>query len=144
MIIEPLVQAAAGMLMQPKGYIKGVRELTEKYNVLLIIDEVATGFGRTGKLFACENEGICPDMMCLSKGITAGYMALGATMVTDEIYNTFLGEAAEYKTFYHGHSYTGNPLACAAGVAGLELLKKTMLLKICRPKWRLLQNIYRR
>ena len=72
------------------------------------------------------------------------YMALGATMVTDEIYNTFLGEAAEYKTFYHGHSYTGNPLACAAGVAGLELLKKTMLLKICRPKWRLLQNIYRR
>ena len=75
-----LVQAAAGMLMQPKGYIKGVRELTKKYNVLLIIDEVATGFGRTGKLFACENEGICPDMMCLSKGITAGYMALGATM----------------------------------------------------------------
>lgn len=89
MIIEPLVQAAAGMLMQPKGYIKGVRELTRKYDVLLIVDEVATGFGRTGKLFACENEGVCPDMMCLSKGITAGYMALGATMTTDEIYNAF-------------------------------------------------------
>ena len=134
MIIEPLVQAAAGMLMQPKGYIKGVRELTKKYNVLLIIDEVATGFGRTGKLFACENEGICPDMMCLSKGITAGYMALGATMVTDEIYNTFLGEAAEYKTFYHGHSYTGNPLACAAGVAGLELFEKDDVIENLPPK----------
>ena len=134
MIIEPLVQAAAGMLMQPKGYIKGVRELTEKDNVLLIIDEVATGFGRTGKLFACENEGICPDMMCLSKGITAGYMALGATMVTDEIYNTFLGEAAEYKTFYHGHSYTGNPLACAAGVAGLELFEKDDVIENLPPK----------
>lgn len=134
MMIEPLVQAAAGMLMQPKGYIKGVRELTEKYNVLLIIDEVATGFGRTGKLFACENEGICPDMMCLSKGITAGYMALGATMVTDEIYNTFLGEAAEYKTFYHGHSYTGNPLACAAGVAGLELFEKDDVIENLPPK----------
>ena len=120
--------------MQPKGYIKGVRELTEKYNVLLIIDEVATGFGRTGKLFACENEGICPDMMCLSKGITAGYMALGATMVTDEIYNTFLGEAAEYKTFYHGHSYTGNPLACAAGVAGLELFEKDDVIENLPPK----------
>ena len=120
--------------MQPKGYIKGVRELTEKYNVLLIIDEVATGFGRTGKLFACENEGICPDMMCLSKGITAGYMALGATMLTDEIYNTFLGEAAEYKTFYHGHSYTGNPLACAAGVAGLELFEKDDVIENLPPK----------
>ena len=117
MIIEPLVQAAAGMLMQPKGYIKGVRELTKKYNVLLIIDEVATGFGRTGKLFACENEGICPDMMCLSKGITAGYMAL-----------------AEYKTFYHGHSYTGNPLACAAGVAGLELFEKDDVIENLPPK----------
>lgn len=134
MIIEPLVQAAAGMLMQPKGYIKGVRELTRKYDVLLIVDEVATGFGRTGKLFACENEGVCPDMMCLSKGITAGYMALGATMTTDEIYNAFLGEASDYKTFYHGHSYTGNPLSCAAGVAGLEIFEKESVIENLPPK----------
>lgn len=134
MIIEPLVQAAAGMLMQPKGYIKGVRELTKKYDVLLIVDEVATGFGRTGKLFACENEAVCPDMMCMSKGITAGYLALGATMTTDEIYDAFLGEAADYKTFYHGHSYTGNPLACAAGIAGLEIFAKEKVIENLPPK----------
>lgn len=134
MIIEPLVQAAAGMLMQPKGYIKGVRELTKKYDVLLIVDEVATGFGRTGKLFACENEDVCPDMMCMSKGITAGYMALGATLTTDEIYNAFLGEAAECKTFYHGHSYTGNPLACAAGIASLEIFAKEKVIENLPPK----------
>ena len=80
MIIEPLMQAAAGMLMQPKGYIKGVRELTKKYGVLLIVDEVATGFGRTGKMFACEHEGVLPDLMCMSKGITGGYLPLGATI----------------------------------------------------------------
>ena len=90
--------------MQPKGYIKGVRELTKKYDVLLIVDEVATGFGRTGKMWACDNEGVCPDLMTLSKGITGGYLALGATMVTDEIYNAFLGEPTDYKTFYHGTS----------------------------------------
>lgn len=134
MIIEPLVQAAAGMLMQPKGYIKGVRELTKKYDVLLIVDEVATGFGRTGKLFACENEDVCPDMMCMSKGITAGYLALGATMTTDEIYDAFLGEATDYKTFYHGHSYTGNPLACAAGIAGLEIFAKEKVIENLPPK----------
>lgn len=134
MIIEPLVQAAAGMLMQPKGYIKGVRELTKKYDVLLIVDEVATGFGRTGKLFACENEDVCPDMMCMSKGITAGYLALGATMTTDEIYDAFLGEATDYKTFYHGHSYTGNPLACAVGIAGLEIFAKEKVIENLPPK----------
>lgn len=134
MIIEPLVQAAAGMLMQPKGYIKGVRELTKKYGVLLIVDEVATGFGRTGKMFACEHEGVLPDLMCMSKGITGGYLPLGATMVTDEIYNAFLGEPEEYKTFYHGHSYTGNPLACAAGLAGLEIFAKDKVIAGLPPK----------
>lgn len=124
MIIEPMVQCAAGMLMQPKGYVKGVRDLTKKYNVLLIVDEVAVGFGRMGKMWACDVEGIKPDMMAMSKGITGGYMALGATMTTDEIYNEFLGEATDYKTFYHGHSYTGNNLACAVGIASLELYKK--------------------
>ena len=129
MIIEPLVQAAAGMLMQPKGYIKGVRELTKKYDVLLIVDEVATGFGRTGKMWACDNEGVCPDIMTLSKGITGGYLALGATMTTDEIYNAFLGEPTDYKTFYHGHSYTGNNLACAAGLASLEIFNKDSVIE---------------
>ena len=129
MIIEPLVQAAAGMLMQPKGYIKGVRELTKKYDVLLIVDEVATGFGRTGKMWACDNEEVCPDLMTLSKGITGGYLALGATMTTDEIYNAFLGEPTDYKTFYHGHSYTGNNLACAAGLASLEIFQKDSVIE---------------
>lgn len=140
MIIEPLVQAAAGMLMQPKGYIKGVRELTKKYGVLLIVDEVATGFGRTGKMFACEHEGVLPDLMCMSKGITGGYLPLGATMVTDEIYNAFLGEPEEYKTFYHGHSYTGNPLACAAGLAGLEIFAKDKVIAGLPPKMAVIEK----
>lgn len=134
MIIEPLVQAAAGMLMQPKGYIKGVRELTKKYDVLLIVDEVATGFGRTGKMWACDNEDISPDLMTLSKGITGGYLPLGATLATDEIYNAFLGEPTEYKTFYHGHSYTGNPLACAAGIASLDIFQKEDVIANLPPK----------
>ena len=138
MIIEPLVQAAAGMLMQPKGYIKGVRRLTKKYNVLLIVDEVATGFGRTGKMWACDHEGVCPDLMTLSKGITGGYLPLGATMVTNEIYNAFLGEPTEYKTFYHGHSYTGNPLCCAAGIAGLKIFKKDKVISGLTPKMKVI------
>lgn len=144
MIIEPLVQAAAGMLMQPEGYIKGVRALTKKYDVLLIVDEVATGFGRTGKMFACDNEGVLPDMMCLSKGITGGYLPLGATMVTDEIYNAFLGGPEEYKTFYHGHSYTGNPLACAAGLAGLEIFTKDKVIEGLSPKMDVIKKYMKR
>ena len=124
LIIEPLVQAAAGMLMSPPGYLAKVRELTKRYDVLFIADEVATGFGRTGKMFACEHEGVSPDLLALSKGITGGYMPLAATLATDEIYNAFLGIYAEKKTFYHGHSYTGNPLACAAGLASLNIFKQ--------------------
>jgi adenosylmethionine-8-amino-7-oxononanoate aminotransferase len=123
LIIEPMVQAAAGMLMAPAGYLKRVRELTKKYNVLLIADEVATGFGRTGRMFACDNECVSPDLMCISKGITGGYMPLAATLTTDEIYDTFLGDMEEKKTFYHGHSYTANQLACAAGIASLKIFK---------------------
>lgn len=123
MILEPLVQAAAGMLMSPPGYLAKVRELTRKYDVLLIVDEVATGFGRTGKMFACEHEGICPDMMALSKGITGGYLPLAVTMTTDEIYQAFLGEMAEKRTFYHGHSYTSNQLACAAALANVKIFR---------------------
>ncbi|WP_371380987.1 adenosylmethionine--8-amino-7-oxononanoate transaminase [Sporomusa aerivorans] len=134
LIIEPLVQAAAGMLMSPPGYLAKVRELTQKYNVLLIADEVATGFGRTGKMFACEQEAVAPDMMTLSKGITGGYMPLAATLTTDEIYNAFLGGYAEKKTFYHGHSYTGNPLACAAALANLRIFRDEKVIEGLGPK----------
>jgi adenosylmethionine-8-amino-7-oxononanoate aminotransferase len=120
-ILEPLVQAAGGMIIWPEGYLRGVRELCTRYDVLLIADEVATGFGRTGKMFACEHEQIVPDIICLSKGITNGYMPLAVTLATDTVYNAFLGEFSELKTFFHGHSYTGNPLACSAALASLGI-----------------------
>lgn len=121
LIAEPLVQGAAGMIMAPLGYLKRVRELCTKYNVLLITDEVATGFGKTGTMFACEQEGVKPDILCMSKGITGGYLPLAATVTTDEIYNAFLGDYSEQKTFFHGHSYTGNQLACSVALANLDL-----------------------
>jgi adenosylmethionine-8-amino-7-oxononanoate aminotransferase len=120
-IIEPLVQGAAGMLMQPDGYVRAVRELCDAHGVLLICDEVATGFGRTGAMFACELEGITPDLLCVGKGLTGGYLPLAATVATEAIYEGFLGEYDEFKTFFHGHTYTGNPLACAAGLATLQI-----------------------
>lgn len=119
MVIEPLVQGAAGLIMQPEGYLRGVRELTRKYDVLLIADEVAVGFGRTGKMFACEHESVSPDIMCLAKGLTGGYLAMSATIATTEIWNAFLGSGL--KTFYHGHTYAGNPLAAAAALATLDI-----------------------
>ncbi len=138
MIIEPLIQAAGGMITSPPGYLKGVRELCTKYNILMIADEVATGFGRTGKMFACEHEDVVPDIMCLSKGITGGYMPLAVTLATDKIYNVFLGEFKDLKTFFHGHSYTGNPLACAAALAGLDLFEKEQVLKELKGKLEIL------
>ena len=120
-ILEPMVQAAGGMIVWPEGFLRGVRELCTKYDVLLIADEVATGFGRTGRMFACEHEGITPDIMCLSKGITNGYMPLAVTLTSERIYSAFLGEFSDLKTFFHGHSYTGNPLACAAAIASLDI-----------------------
>jgi adenosylmethionine---8-amino-7-oxononanoate aminotransferase len=123
-IIEPLIQAAGGIITSPPGYLKGIRALCSKYNILMIADEIATGFGRTGKMFACEHEGAVPDIMCLSKGITGGYMPLAVTLATEEIYNAFLGDFKDLKTFFHGHSYTGNPLACAAALACLDLFEK--------------------
>ncbi|WP_425061333.1 adenosylmethionine--8-amino-7-oxononanoate transaminase [Sporomusa carbonis] len=129
MVIEPLVQAAAGMLMSPPGYLAKIRELTRKYDVLLIVDEVATGFGRTGKMFACEHEQVSPDMMTLSKGITGGYLPLAATLTTQAIYDAFLGDYADKKTFYHGHSYTGNPLACAAALANLKIFREERVIE---------------
>lgn len=120
-ILEPVIQGAAGMIPQPPGYVARVRQLADHYGVLLIADEVATGFGRTGRMFACEHEGVTPDLLCLAKGLTGGYLPLAATLATDEIYQQFLGEYAEFKTFFHGHTYTGNPLAASVALASLDI-----------------------
>jgi adenosylmethionine-8-amino-7-oxononanoate aminotransferase len=117
------------MLTQPPGYLKRLREITKKYNVLLLVDEVATGFGRTGKMFACDHEEVSPDFMMVAKGITGGYLPLAATFMTDEIYNAFLGDYAQQRTFYHGHSYTGNPLCCAAGLANFKIFRDEKVLE---------------
>ncbi|HSU67013.1 MAG TPA: adenosylmethionine--8-amino-7-oxononanoate transaminase [Tepidisphaeraceae bacterium] len=127
--IEPVVQGAGGMIVQPRGFLRAVRQLASQYDVLLICDEVATGFGRTGKMFACEHEGISPDLMCVAKGITGGYLPLAATFATQQIFDAFLAEPWEGKTFYHGHTYTGNPLACAAALASLDLFEKNRLVE---------------
>ena len=128
MIIEPLVQGAAGILVHPAGYLKRVRELTQQYGIPLIADEVAVGFGRTGTMFACEQEDVSPDILCLAKGLTGGYLPLAATLTTDEIYEAFLGEPHEGRTFFHGHTYTGNPLGCAAATASLALFDRNDVL----------------
>ncbi len=133
-VIEPLVQCAAGMLTHPPGYLRGVRELCTKYDVLLIADEVAVGFGRTGKMFACEHEGVIPDFLCLAKGITGGYMPLAATLTTDEIWRAFLGTYSESKTFFHGHTYGGNPLGAAAALANLQIFEEEQTLQQLQPK----------
>ena len=126
MIIEPLVQGAAGLIMQPTGYLRGVRELTRKYDVLMIADEVAVGFGRTGTMFACEHENVTPDILCLAKGLTGGYLAMSATIATSKIWEAFLGEGL--KTFYHGHTFAGNPLAAAAALASLDVFEQEQTL----------------
>ncbi|HEY3186449.1 MAG TPA: adenosylmethionine--8-amino-7-oxononanoate transaminase, partial [Solirubrobacteraceae bacterium] len=128
-IVEPLVQGAAGMQLQPPGYLRDVRRLCDEHGVLLICDEVATGFGRTGTMFACQQEGVTPDLMCVAKGLTGGYLPLAATLATERVYEAFLGEFAEFKTFFHGHTYTGNPLACAAALATLEVLESERVLE---------------
>jgi adenosylmethionine-8-amino-7-oxononanoate aminotransferase len=134
LIIEPLVQAAAGMITAPPGYLSRIRELCTKYGLLLIADEVATGFGRTGKMFACQHEGVTPDLMAISKGLTGGYMPLAATLTTEDIYNAFRGRYDEFKTFFHGHSYTGNPLGCAVALANLGVFRREKTLSRLRPK----------
>ena len=134
LVIEPLIQCAAGMLTQPRGFLKKVRQLCTKYNVLMIADEVATGFGRTGRMFACQHEGVTPDIMAVAKGITGGYLPLAATFTTERIFNAFLGESYENKTFFHGHTYTGNPLACAAALANLQIFRREQTIKKLQPK----------
>lgn len=140
LIIEPMVQGAAGMITQPPGFLEEVRELCTRYDILMIADEVAVGFGRTGRMFACDHEGVRPDLMVLAKGITGGYLPLAATLTTEEIYEAFLGEHHEFKTFFHGHTYTGNPLACAAALANLEVFEKEKTLERLDPKIQLLSQ----
>jgi adenosylmethionine-8-amino-7-oxononanoate aminotransferase len=134
LVIEPLVQGAGGMIVQPDGFVRRVRELCDKYGILMIADEVAVGFGRTGKMFACEREGVTPDIMALSKGITAGYLPLAATLTTQKVYDAFLGRYNELKTFFHGHTFTGNPIACAAALASLDIFDKERLLDLLPSK----------
>ena len=127
-VIEPLVQGAAGILVHPEGYLKQIRELTAEYGIPLICDEVAVGFGRTGTMFACEQEQVEPDLMCVAKGLTGGYLPVAASLATDEIYSAFLAEPTAGKTFYHGHTFTGNPLGCAAALASMQLFETNGIL----------------
>jgi adenosylmethionine-8-amino-7-oxononanoate aminotransferase len=137
-IVEPLVQGAAGIRVQPPGFLRRVRELCDRHDLFLICDEVATGFGRTGTMFACEQERISPDFLCLGKGLTGGYMPLAATLTTQRVYEGFLGAHEEYRTFFHGHTFTGNPLACAAAIASLEAFERDEVLLRLQPKIRIL------
>jgi adenosylmethionine-8-amino-7-oxononanoate aminotransferase len=133
-ILEPYVQAAGGMIIAPDGYLKMIRGYCDRYDVLMILDEVATGFGRTGKMFACQHEEISPDIMVLGKGMTGGYLPLSATITNQKIYDAFLGEYEEFKTFFHGHSYAGNPISCAASLGNLEVFKKHRTLEYLQEK----------
>ncbi|MEE8229673.1 MAG: adenosylmethionine--8-amino-7-oxononanoate transaminase [candidate division NC10 bacterium] len=134
LIMEPVIQGAAGMRPYPSGFTREVRELCRANEVLFIADEVATGFGRTGKMFACEHEGVLPDLFVVAKGLTGGYLPLAATLTTTEIFDVFLGSVEEKKTFFHGHTYTGNPLGCAAALASLEIFEKDHVLQQLQPK----------
>ncbi|MFH1875926.1 MAG: adenosylmethionine--8-amino-7-oxononanoate transaminase [Candidatus Omnitrophota bacterium] len=132
-ILEPLVMAAGGMIVYPKEYVQKTAALAKKYNAHLILDEVATGFGRTGTMFACERAEVVSDFLCLSKGLTAGYLPLGVTLTTEEMYKAFRADYAAKKTFYHGHTYTANPLSCAAALASLEIFRTEGTLKNLTP-----------
>jgi adenosylmethionine-8-amino-7-oxononanoate aminotransferase len=137
-VVEPAIQGAAGMLTAPKGFLKRIERLCRRHRVHLILDEVATGFGRTGTMFACEQEQVRPDFLVLAKGLTGGTLPLAATLTTENVFNEFLGEYADFKSFFHGHTYTGNPLACAAAVATLEVFEAEATLRKLRPKIRFL------
>jgi adenosylmethionine-8-amino-7-oxononanoate aminotransferase len=139
-IFEPYVQAAGGMIVSPPGYVKRIREYCDNYDVIMILDEVATGFGRTGRMFACEHEDVTPDIMVLGKGMTGGYLPLSATIVTQKIYDAFLGEYDEFKTLFHGHSYSGNPISCSAALGNLEVFKKDNTLEKLQEKIEFLER----
>lgn len=129
LVMEPVMQAAGGMIVQPQGYVRRMRELCSRYGIFLILDEVATGFGRTGKMFACQHDGVVPDFLCLSKGLTGGYLPMGVTLTTDRVFDGFLGRYDEFKTFFHGHTYTGNPLAASAALATLGVFERERVLE---------------
>ena len=133
-IMEPVMQGAAGMWPQPAGYVKAIRDICKDNDVLFIADEVATGFGHTGRMWACEHDGVSPDLMCVGKGITGGYLPLAATFATEEIFSAFLGGYGEFKSFFHGHTYTGNPLACAVALATLDVFEQDALMETVPPK----------
>jgi len=139
-IIEPVVQGAGGMIVMPPGYLAGFKRLLNRYNVLLIADEVAVGFGRTGSLFACQQERVTPDILCLAKAITGGYSPLAATLTTNAIYKAFLGPRNAPRTFFHGHSYTAHPLGAAVALANLHQIKSINLLEITRRKAHLMKD----
>jgi len=132
-ILEPLIQGAGGMIVAPEGFLKGVETLAKKYDTLLILDEVMTGFGRTGRMWACEYENVLPDILCTAKGLTAGYLPLAATLTSDEIYNAFLGEYKQLKTLFHGHTFTGNQLGCAVALANIEIFENENLIEKIQP-----------
>jgi adenosylmethionine---8-amino-7-oxononanoate aminotransferase len=134
LVVEPLMQGAAGMWSQPVGYIQALSEICRRNDILLILDEVATGFGRTGKMFACDHAGVAPDILCLAKGITGGYLPLAATLTSEEIFSAFLGEYKEFKSFFHGHTYTGNPLGCAVAQANLDIFEKENTIARMQPR----------
>jgi adenosylmethionine---8-amino-7-oxononanoate aminotransferase len=140
-IVEPLVQGAAGIRVHPPGYLRQVRELCDRHDVFLICDEVATGFGRTGTMFACEQERVSPDFLCLGKGLTGGYLPLAATLTSQRVFEGFLGRQEDFRTFFHGHTFTGNPLACAAAIASLDAFQADDVLLRLQPKIRLLGEL---
>lgn len=139
-IVEPGVQAAAGILTLPAGFLSRTADACRRHGALLILDEVATGFGRTGTMFACEREGVTPDLLCVAKGLTGGYLPVAATLATDQIYDAFLGRYDEYRHFYHGHTYTGNALGCAAALATLGLLADGRIIHAVEQKARILSD----
>ncbi len=132
-ILEPLIQGAGGMLIAPKGFLRELAVLAKRSETLLIVDEVMTGFGRTGKMWACKHEDVTPDILCTAKGLAAGYLPLAATLTTDDIYNAFLGEYGDLKTFFHGHTFTGNPLACAVALENIAIFERENLLSELQP-----------
>ena len=140
-VLEPLVQGAGGIITAPDGHLARIAEIARRHGTLLVVDEIATGFGRTGTMFACEQDGVAPDIMCVGKGITGGYLPLSATLATEEIFDAFLGPPEDHRTLYHGHSYTANPITCAAALANLDVFEEERTLERLQPKIELLRAL---
>lgn len=139
-VVEPLMQGAAGIKIHPPGLLRGIAEVAKKHDVLLIADEVAVGFGRTGTMFACEQEGVEPDILCLGKGLSGGYLPISATVTGPRIFEAFLGEYEDKKTLYHGHTFAGNPLAAAVSIANLDLFKSNRTIDAIQPKIQIIKE----